>query len=269
LAVTFTNKAAKEMGERITKLLAENQTLNLPVSLNSKPFVATFHSLGAFIIKENAEVLGLKKHFSIYDREDSKRAVKEALVQNGYDPKQFEPNKILAIISREKGNFISVEEYSEFGSGDYMGNIISKVWQDYEASLKKENALDFDDLLLKTAKLLQQEPIRKKYSERWRYLHIDEYQDTNKVQYQIAEAIARDHQNICVVGDVDQNIYTWRNASIKNILHFEKDYKNSKLVVLEENYRSTKTILEIANRTIEKNKLRMERRSITSKKKIK
>ena len=263
LAVTFTNKAAKEMGERISKLLGENSAVNRPISITDKPFVATFHGLGAYIIKENFREAGVKKHFSIYDREDSKRAVKEALVKNGYDPKQFEPGKILAVISREKGNAVSVDEYFEFASAEYFGGIVAKVWQDYEAILKKENALDFDDLLLVAAKLLQKEEIRKFYGEKWRYVHIDEYQDTNKVQYQIAEAIAREHQNICAVGDVDQNIYTWRNASIKNILHFEKDYKNSKLVVLEENYRSTKTILAVANRIIEKNKLRMERTLVT------
>ncbi len=263
LAVTFTNKAAKEMGERVLKLLEENKVVNRPISITSKPFVSTFHGLGAFIIKENFREAGVKKHFNIYDKEDSKRLVKEALIKNNYDPKQFEPGKILAIISREKGNSVSVEEYSEFASNEYFGGIVSKIWADYEIALKKENALDFDDLLLVTAKLLQKEEVRKFYGERWKYIHIDEYQDTNKVQYQIAEAIVRDHQNICAVGDVDQNIYTWRNASIKNILNFEKDYKGAKMVVLEENYRSTKIILEIANKIIEKNKLRMERKLIT------
>lgn len=263
LAVTFTNKAAKEMQDRVHKLLAESLELNRPVSNMGKPFVATFHSLGAFIIKENHQEVGLKKHFSIYDREDSKKVVKGALINNGYDPKQFEPGKILAIISREKGNAVSVGEYSGLAGGDYFGGIVSKVWQDYEAVLKKENALDFDDLLLVAAKLLQKEEIRKFYGDKWKYIHIDEYQDTNKVQYQIVEAIAYNHRNVCAVGDVDQNIYTWRNASIKNILHFEKDYPGAKLVVLEENYRSTKTILEIANRAIEKNKLRMERKLTT------
>lgn len=273
LAVTFTNKAAKEMGERVEKLLAKSLEVNRPISIGGKPFVATFHGLGAYIIKENFREAGVNKYFSIYDREDSKRIVKASLVKNGYDPKQFEPAKILGIISREKGNFITAPEYSEKAGGDlpdmpsrqagYFGGIVAKVWQDYEIDLKKENALDFDDLLLVSAKLLQKEEIRKFYSEKWKYIHIDEYQDTNKVQYQIAEAIAREHKNICAVGDVDQNIYTWRNASIKNILHFEKDYKNSQLVVLEENYRSTKTILEVANRIIEKNKLRMERKLVT------
>ena len=263
LAVTFTNKAAKEMGDRILNLLGKNNQINRPVSITGRPFVATFHGLGAFIIKENFKEAGVKKHFSIYDREDSKKAVKEALQKNGYNPKQFEPGKILAIISREKGNFVSVEQYVEFATGDYFGDIVAKSWQGYEEILKKENALDFDDLLLVAAKLLQKEEIRKFYSDKWKYIHIDEYQDTNKVQYQIAEAIARNHQNICAVGDVDQNIYSWRGANIRNILNFEKDYKNAKLVVLEENYRSTKTILEVANRIIEKNKFRKEKVLVT------
>ena len=263
LAVTFTNKAAKEMGERIGKLLAENLEVNRPVSMPAKPFVATFHGLGAYIIKENFREAGVKKYFSIYDREDSKRIVKTALQKNGYDPKQFDPGKILSIISREKGNFVTVENYFATTSNEYFGGIVAKVWQDYEIDLRKENALDFDDLLLVAAKLLQKEGIRKFYSEKWKYIHIDEYQDTNKVQYQIAEAIASEHQNICAVGDIDQNIYSWRGANIKNILNFEKDYKGAKLIVLEENYRSTQTILAVANKIIEKNKFRKEKILVT------
>ncbi|OHA94121.1 MAG: hypothetical protein A3E02_00545 [Candidatus Zambryskibacteria bacterium RIFCSPHIGHO2_12_FULL_38_34] len=263
LAVTFTNKAAKEMEERISKLLGENPELNRPISISGKPFVSTFHGLGAFIIKENWKDAGVKKHFSIYNREDSKRAVKESLQKNDYDPKQFEPGKILSIISREKGNFVTADGYFEGAGSEYFGGIVAKVWQDYEIILRKENALDFDDLLLIAAKLLNKEEIRKIYNNRWKYVHIDEYQDTNKVQYRIAEAIVRDHQNICAVGDIDQNIYSWRGANIKNILNFEKDYKKAKLVVLEENYRSTKTILAVANKIIEKNKFRREKILVT------
>lgn len=263
LAVTFTNKAAKEMQERIGKLLAESLELNRPASISGKPFVATFHGLGAFIIKENWQEAGVKKHFSIYDREDSKRIVKECLKNNGYDPKQFDPGKILSIISREKGNFMTSDEYEAGTMGGYYADLVGKVWQDYEAALRKENALDFDDLILVAGKLLQKEEIRKAYGSRWKYVHIDEYQDTNRVQYQIAEAIARDHQNICAVGDIDQNIYSWRGANIKNILNFEKDYKGAKIVVLEENYRSTQTILAVANRIIEKNKFRKEKILVT------
>src|SRR3989344_4568660 len=254
LAVTFTNKAAKEMQERITTLLGE---------ADRRPFVSTFHGLGAYIIKENFREVGIKKHFSIYDRADSKRVVKECLEKNNYNPKEFEPAKILSIISREKGNFVEVSEYFEKAGQEYFGGIVAKVWQDYEIALKKENALDFDDLLLVAAKLLKNGEIRKKYSNQWKYIHIDEYQDTNKVQYELAEAIAREHQNVCAVGDIDQNIYSWRGANIKNILNFEKDYKDAKLVVLEENYRSTKTILTVANKIIEKNKFRKEKILIT------
>lgn len=262
LAVTFTNKAAKEMEERIFNLLEDSAELNRPISFFGKPFVATFHGLGAFIIRENWKEAGVKKHFSIYDREDSKKIVREALQKNGYDPKQFDPGKILSIISREKGNLVSSEDYAAAGQ-DFFGNIVSAVWQDYEDALRKENALDFDDLLLVAAKLLQNEKIRKFYGEKWKYVHIDEYQDTNKVQYHIAEAIARDHQNICAVGDIDQNIYSWRGANIRNIMNFERDYRNAKIVVLEENYRSTQTILAIANRIIEKNKFRKEKILVT------
>jgi len=254
LAVTFTNKAAKEMQERITTLLGE---------ADRRPFVSTFHGLGAYIIKENFREVGIKKHFSIYDRADSKRVVKEALEKNNYNPKEFDPAKILGVISREKGNFVTVEDYFANISSGYFEDIVAQVWQDYEIALKKENALDFDDLILVAAKLLQKEEIRKVYGERWKYLHIDEYQDTNKVQYQIAEAIAHDHQNICAVGDIDQNIYSWRGANIRNILNFEKDYKGAKLVVLEENYRSTQTILAVANKIIEKNKFRKEKILVT------
>lgn len=263
LAVTFTNKAAKEMRGRVEKLLTENAETNGPISTTSTPFVSTFHGLGAFIIKENAKEAGVKKHFSIYDRGDSKRAIKEALEKTGYSAKELEPNKILSVISREKGNFVSVSDYLESDKGGYFGDIVAKVWQEYEQILKKENALDFDDLLLVSTKLLQNEEIRKKYGNKWKYIHIDEYQDTNKVQYKMIEAIVRNHKNICAVGDIDQNIYTWRNASIKNIMNFEKDFPNAKIVILEENYRSTQTILAVANKIIEKNKFRKDKVLVT------
>lgn len=263
LAVTFTNKAAKEMRERILKLIETTPELNRPTSQNNPPFVATFHGLGAYIIKENFREVGIKKHFSIYDKSDSKRLVKESLEKRGYDGKEFDPNKILSIISREKGNLVDPATYLEKGVGSFFGEVVAQVWQEYEIGLRKENALDFDDLLSVSAKLLQKEEIRKFYGNKWQYVHIDEYQDTNKVQYEIAEAIAKDHQNICAVGDIDQNIYSWRGANIKNILNFEKNYRGAKLVVLEENYRSTQTILAVANKIIEKNKFRREKILVT------
>ncbi len=263
LAVTFTNKAAKEMRERIDLLLSESRELNKPVSMTGRPFVATFHSLGVHIIKENAKEVGLTRNFTIYDRGDSKKAIKDSLEKAGYNPKEFDPNKILAVISREKGNFVTLENYEAQTAGEYFEEVISKTWRNYERILKKENALDFDDLLLVAAKLLERHEIKEVYSKRFQYIHIDEYQDTNKVQYKIAESLAGEHKNICVVGDIDQNIYSWRGANIRNILNFENDYPSATLVVLEENYRSTQMILAIANRTIEKNKLRREKKLVT------
>ncbi|MBX4209421.1 UvrD-helicase domain-containing protein [Candidatus Parcubacteria bacterium] len=263
LAITFTNKAAKEMRERVFKLIEESD-LNLPVSFSERPFVSTFHSLGVHIIKENAQKIGLTRYFSIFDRSDSRRAVKEALVEIGLDPKQYEPNVILSVISKEKGNAVDMAQFSETVGTDYMRQVVHKVWQKYEAALRKEKALDFDDLLLKSAELLEKHPdIRAKYQNAWHYIHIDEYQDTNKIQYKIAKLIAGERKNICVVGDVDQNIYSWRGADIKNILNFERDYPGAAMVVLEENYRSTQTILEAANHIIKKNKNRFEKNLFT------
>ncbi len=266
LAITFTNKAAKEMRERIFKLIKEDKELNIPITFQERPFVSTFHSLGVHIIKENAQRLGLTRSFTIFDRSDSRRAVKHALEDIGLDPKQYEPNTILSIISREKGNSVTLDTFAQTAGNDYMRGVIAKAWTRYEAALAKEKALDFDDLLLKTVYLLETfEDIRTHYARVWQYVHIDEYQDTNKVQYRIAKLISNEHKNICVVGDVDQNIYSWRGADIKNILSFEKDYPGSSMVVLEENYRSTQTILEVANHIIKKNKNRFEKNLFTRK----
>ena len=206
LAVTFTNKAAREMRERVHKLLYEGKTSERLIASGGSPFVSTFHSLGVMIIKENAALLNLPKHFSIYDRGDSKKAVKEALEKRGFDPKEHDPGKILSIISKEKGNFITAEEYEEQASNEYFGRIVAEVWKEYDEILRKEGALDFDDLLVESTRLLSRnEHVRKIYSSRFKYIHIDEYQDTNKVQYHLAECLARDHHNICAVGDIDQN----------------------------------------------------------------
>jgi len=266
LAITFTNKAAKEMRERLFKLIESDEGINLPVSFNEKPFVSTFHALGVHIIRENAQKFGLTRHFTIFDRSDSKRAVKNAIEEINLDPKQYEPNTILSIISREKGNAVNLEDFAKTVGNEYMREIIYKVWQKYELALKKEKALDFDDLLLKAMELLRNDAaVRAHYQETWHYVHIDEYQDTNKVQYSIAKLITGDRRNICVVGDVDQNIYSWRGADIKNILNFEKDFAGSVMVMLEENYRSTQTILEVANHIIKKNKNRFEKNLFTRK----
>lgn len=268
LAVTFTNKAAKEMRDRVLELILKDRDLNLPISQSAlrgpTPFVSTFHALGVHIIKENARLLELKRHFSIFDRTDSIRAIKEAMRRGDIDQKQFEPRKILGIISRAKGDGIPLRAYQEDAENDYMKHTVSIVWEKYESILKDEHALDFDDLLLKTMTLLERnESVRKKYNNLWKYILIDEYQDTNKVQYRISELLAGDSKNICVVGDIDQNIYSWRGADIANLLDFEKTYPNTTVVLLEENYRSTQNILGASNAIIERNKNRVEKRLFT------
>jgi len=264
LAVTFTNKAAKEMRKRILELLHKDKGLNLPISFEGQPFIRTFHSLSVFILRENFRELNIPKHFSIIDKSDSAKIVKNILKEIDLDPKQFEPKKILSIISRQKGNFKTVSDYSGQASNEYFAQIVDRVWQKYEQTLQQEKALDFDDLLLKTALLLDKnKEILAKYQDKWHYIHIDEYQDTNKVQYQIAKLLSQQRQNICVVGDGDQNIYSWRGANIKNILNFEKDFKNSKTILLEQNYRSTQNILGAANEIIAKNNLRQDKNLFT------
>lgn len=259
LAITFTNKAAKEMRDRVGALLSEDKSLNVPISFNERPFVSTFHALGVHIIRENAQLLGLTRHFVIYDRSDSRRAIKEAMVQVSVDPKKFDPGTVLNMISRAKGDGIGYLHYAD-AAKDYLEETVASIWEKYDAILAKDKALDFDDLLLKTAQLLGgNEAVRKRYNSIWRYVHIDEYQDTNKVQYKIAKHLCEEHRNICVVGDVDQNIYSWRGATIENLLNFEKDYPEASVVTLEKNYRSTKTILAAANDVIEKNRMRRKK----------
>ncbi|OHA90064.1 MAG: hypothetical protein A3F53_01710 [Candidatus Zambryskibacteria bacterium RIFCSPHIGHO2_12_FULL_48_10] len=264
LAITFTNKAAKEMRDRISARLASDPDINRPISMSERPFVSTFHSLGVHILREHAGKAGLKKHFSIFDRDDSKKTVKEAIVSIGLDPKTHEPGAILSIISKLKGKGIGVEEWASVGEGGYFMDVVGQVWPVYEKSLERENALDFDDLLLKTGNLLRNDSfVRGYYQNVWKYIHIDEYQDTNRVQYEISRMLTGPEQNICVVGDIDQNIYSWRGADIKNILAFEDDYPGAQTFTLEENYRSTKTILEAANAVIEKNKIRRKKNLFT------
>lgn len=255
LAITFTNKAAKEMRERVLKLLGNTK--------RGTPFVSTFHALGVQMIKENAELLKLPRHFNIFDKADSKKALKDAMIYFGMDPKE-NLEKIQHIISTEKGRGVDIKEYLERESCGRTGELAKKVWAKYEETLNRERALDFDDLLLKTLKLLKKyHDVLGKYQNRFLYIHVDEYQDTNKVQNEIIELLARKHKNICVVGDTDQNIYSWRGAEIKNMLHFEKTYPEVKTFFLEQNYRSTKNILAVANKIIVKNSFRIPKKLFT------
>jgi DNA helicase-2/ATP-dependent DNA helicase PcrA len=260
LAITFTNKAAKEMRERVEYLLHNDSAHRHNKVV---PFVSTFHSLGVHIIKQWADRLGLPRHFNIFDKTDSKRTMKHALESLGMEPKEH-LDKIASIISREKGLGVSCEKFMSRQSYDFTSELAGKVWNIYEKTLFKEKALDFDDLLAKSLLLLENHPdIRAFYQTQWQYVHIDEYQDTNKVQNRIAEILSEKHTNICVVGDTDQNIYSWRGAEIKNILSFEKKYPHAHVILLEQNYRSTKTILAVANEIISKNKWRIPKKLFT------
>lgn len=265
LAITFTNKAAKEMAERVVKLIESESSINLPVGFTERPFVATFHRLGVFVLKHDGERLGIKKRFTIMDRDDAMRSIKKAIKNCGLDPKEHEPKKYLGIISKKKGDGITHLEHEANASGYYGDELVTQIWNEYERILAEENALDFDDLLLKPVVLFRKHAdLREKYQGMWSHIHIDEYQDTNKVQDEIAETLAEKHRNICVVGDADQTIYGWRGAHIKHILQFGKKYQEAKTVLLEENYRSTKRIIAAANDIIKKNQFRHDKNLFTS-----
>ncbi len=264
LAITFTNKAAKEMKERVDALLEEHGFSSGLRYGDPRPFIGTFHSLGVHILRAHAEVFGLTKHFSILDKNSSGSLMKEAVKEQGLDSKQFSPDRIAGVISRQKGNLVTMENYHTDVGNAYFPMIVASVWERYEGFLKREKALDFDDLILKTVILLRDHSeIRTQYQARWKYIHIDEYQDTNGVQYELARLLAGESKNICAVGDGDQNIYSWRGANLQNILNFETDYEGSKTILLEENYRSTKMILAVANAIIKKNTVRKEKNLYT------
>jgi DNA helicase-2/ATP-dependent DNA helicase PcrA len=261
LAVTFTNKAAREMRERVSALLGKRHATGF--FYTDRPFVATFHALGAWVLRENTRALGLTRSFSIFDRGDSLRAIKDAMERAGISPKEFEPRKILGTISRQKGDATNQRTYEE-GAHEFYPKLVASIWKHYDAILKEERALDFDDLLLSTLTLLQSsERVRGHYQSAWQYIHIDEYQDTNKVQSELARILAAPENNICAVGDLDQNIYTWRGASIEHILSFERTFPNTRVILLEQNYRSTKTIIDASNTVIAKNKNRVPKQLFT------
>lgn len=261
LAVTFTNKAAAEMKERVRKLLEEKN-----VSKDHVPFVSTFHTLGVYILKNSGRSIGVSRWFTIFDKDESKSLIKRVMKNLNIDPKQYDPKKILGTISRQKSELVTCELYSS-EAHEFYPKLVARIWKKYEEELGKQKALDFDDLLLKTVLLLQKdEKVRTYYQALWQYIHIDEYQDTNTVQYQLSKILANKHKNICVVGDMDQNIYTWRGANLTHIMNFEKDFHNTKTILLEENYRSTQNILNAANNIIKKNKFRKEKNLFTKNK---
>jgi DNA helicase-2/ATP-dependent DNA helicase PcrA len=265
LAVTFTNKAAKEMRERIISRLEEEHIIEKENPYHHTPIIKTFHSLGLMMLSEQAERLSLLRHPTIMDSADSLGIIKRAMEQLSLDPKVHDPSKIRTIISREKGDFVSQKDYEKKVATAQM-DIVASIWRIYEETLRREKAVDFDDLIVRAVEMLEEhEDIRKYYQHRFKYIHIDEYQDTNGAQYAFVKLLVNpEHNNICVVGDTDQNIYSWRGANIRNILNFEKDFEGAHTVLLEENYRSTGNILSLANNVIKKNTVRTEKNLFTS-----
>ncbi len=254
LAVTFTNKASKEMGERIDKLLERGSL--------TRPLIATFHSLCVRILRRDIEALrigagpnavGLTRDFAIYDENDQQSIVKTIMKRLGLDTKQLTPRNVLGKISWAKSHMIDPQEYY-LGSTDPGSERIAHIYEQYRKEMAKNNALDFDDLLLETVRLLKASgEVRERYQRRYKYLLVDEYQDTNRPQYELMKLLAGERRNVCAVGDEDQSIYSWRGADIRNILEFEQDFPNAKIVRLEQNYRSTQIILEAAGAVVANN----------------
>ena len=258
LAVTFTNKAAGEMCDRVEALVGEG--LNM--------WILTFHSACLRILRTHAEVLSYGRDFAVYDPTDQKTLIKNISKELNLDTKKFTPAFFLGIISKCKEQKLSPEDYLKIEGEDFKAKIIYQVYDQYQKQLKKNNAMDFDDLLLNAVKLFEQdEAVLLKYQNRFRYIMVDEYQDTNQIQYQFVKMLAEAHNNICVVGDDDQCIYQWRGADIRNILEFEKDFQDAKVIKLERNYRSTANILEAAHSVIRHNRGRKEKKLWTDQEK--
>ena len=250
LAITFTNKAAKEMKDRIFSLIGREAFLIQ---------ISTFHSFGLKILKENYDLLGYTSNFTILDASDSETVIKKIMKDYDIDSSKYNYRAIKSSISSNKNEMVGVEEYRKFVYNDY-DEVVLKVYEEYEKELQRSNAIDFDDLLILPLKLFNEhKEVLQKYQEQYKYVFIDEYQDTNKPQYILSKLISAKYKNITVVGDNDQAIFTWRGADYKNILNFEKDYEDAKVVILDENYRSTKTILKAANNVIKNNKKRKEK----------
>jgi DNA helicase-2/ATP-dependent DNA helicase PcrA len=261
LAVTFTNKAAGEMRERVTELLKGQQ-------LQSAPLVTTFHSLCVRILRQDIEALqeGYNKSFTIYDTDDSIKVIKACIKDIGFDEKQLAPRQVLNAISGSKNRGEDVELYaSQVEHTDEKRAAIARVFKLYEERLNNANALDFDDLMIKTVRLLRVSPeVREKYNDKFKYILVDEYQDTNPLQFALIGYLTEKQQNICVVGDDSQSIYAFRQADIRNILEFEQHFPNAKTILLEQNYRSTQTILDVADAIIKNNQNRKDKKLWTS-----
>ena len=252
LAVTFTKKASGEMLERIKNLLKD---LNRDVA--DLPMIGTFHSIGATFLRKKAQEVGLLHNFSIYDSDDSENLIKEIMLEMQIDIKQIKPKAIAHFIEAAKNDMVTPAQFSNHFGG-YIEDIAAQIYPAYQNQLKAQNSVDFGDLLFLAVKMLEEnEEVRKYYQDKYKYILIDEYQDTNNAQYRFAKLLSEKHQNICVVGDDDQGIYAWRGADIKNIQSFEKDFKNVTVIKLEQNYRSTKNVIEAAVSVIQQNNQRI------------
>lgn len=244
LAITFTNKAAREMRERIGKMMG---------GAAEEIWISTFHSMCVRILRRDIDRIGFNRNFTILDSTDQLSVVKTILKEKNIDPKKFDPRAILGSISSAKNELIEPDEYKKTGGG-YFEDVVGNVYEEYQKRLRKNQALDFDDLIMMTIQLFKRVPdVLEYYQRKFQYIHVDEYQDTNKAQYLLVKQLASRFKNLCVVGDSDQSIYRWRGADIANILSFEKDYPNATVILLEQNYRSTKRILLAANKVIENN----------------
>ena len=256
LAVTFTNKAAKEMRERVENLIGED---------GKRAMISTFHSFGLRLLRVYSKIIGYDSNFTIYDTDDQKKVVKGIMKQLVIKNKDLTEGKIVSRISKLKEDGISPEEYEKEHKFESDANIIYEVYKRYNQTLKENNGMDFSDILTNTYKLLENREVLEKLQEKFKYIMVDEYQDTNNIQYKIINKIAAKYRNICVVGDENQSIYGFRGADIRNILDFEKDYPDAVVIKLEENYRSTKIILDAANEVIKNNKTSKDKKLWTKK----
>ncbi len=255
LAITFTNKAANEMKERIFNLIGDT---------TKYIWINTFHAMCLKILRTNIEYLGYKTNFTILDSNEQKRVIKDIIENYKYDIDQYNPNFILKVISNSKNKNESPEDLSQKSKFGFMKNV-SNIYLKYQQYLKKNNVLDFDDLIIKTIELFEKsDETLKYYQNKFKYIHVDEYQDTSIIQYKLIKLLSNFHKNICVVGDDDQSIYSWRGANVNNITDFEKDFKNSKIIYLNQNYRSNNIILSAANSIIKNNIKRKEKKLWTN-----
>ncbi len=242
LAITFTNKAAQEMAERVEGLVGSRIAKGM--------WILTFHAACARILRREHTHLGVPAHFSIYDEGDTERVISLVLKQMNVDPKRYPPRAVAGLIGRAKDNLIDPAAYAQ-EAGNYYEQVIAGVYAEYQGRLRAAGALDFDDIIMETVRLFREHrEVLGHYQERFRYVLIDEYQDTNRAQYHLVNLLAATHRNLCVVGDADQGVYSWRGATIKNLLDFEHDYPDAAVFVMEQNYRSTQAILEVANALI-------------------